>query len=171
VSFIVEVAHGMSGLESLRALIAAGGRMPLGETLDITLIEAGDGWVTFTGLPGPNACNPLGTIHGGYAAAILDSACSCAVHSKLGPTQLCATLDLKVSYLRPITVRTGMLRADGKIQTVLSRAGFAQAELRDARDRLYATATSTLLVTARREPIAGRHSPEDGVLSDPDQLS
>jgi uncharacterized protein (TIGR00369 family) len=82
-------------------MIAAGGRPPIGDTLEFSLTEAGDGWAAFEGLPGRHAYNPIGTVHGGYAATLLDSACGCAVHSKLSAKQAYTTLELKVSYHRP----------------------------------------------------------------------
>ena len=148
-SLIDDLAPGLSGLETLRALIAAGGRMPIGETLDITLVEAGDGWAAFSGMPSARAYNPLGTIHGGYAATLLDSACGCAVHSKLAANQIYTTLELKVAFLKAITTQTGLLRAEGRVQSVGRRAAFAEADLKGADGRLYATATSTLLVMER----------------------
>nr|WP_246333474.1 PaaI family thioesterase [Stenotrophomonas tumulicola] len=133
----------------MQALIAAGGRPPIGDSLDFTFTEAGDGWAVFTGTPGIGAYNPIGTIHGGYAATLLDSACGCAVHSKLSAIQAYTTLELKVSYLRPITTDTGPLRAEGRTLSVGRRAAFAEATLKDANGRIYASATSTLLVMER----------------------
>lgn len=146
---IDQVAPGQSGLDTLRALIAAGGRPPIGDTLNFSLVDAGDGWSVFEGEPGAHAYNPLGTVHGGYAATLLDSACGCAVHSKLRADQLYTTLELKVSYHRAITAQSGLLRAEGEAVTVGRRAAFAEAALRDLDGRLYATATSTLLVMDR----------------------
>ncbi|AOE68015.1 thioesterase [Pseudomonas fluorescens] len=150
-NLVDEVAPGLSGLETLQALISAGGRPPIGESLDFTFVEAGDGWAVFTGTPGLHAYNPIGTIHGGYAATLLDSACGCAVHSKLSATQAYTTLELKVSYLRPITTETGPLRAEGRVISVGRRAAFAEATLKGADERIYASATSTLLVMERAQ--------------------
>ena len=62
-----QIAPGVSGLEQLQAMIAAGGRPPIGDILEFSLTEAGDGWATFEGLPGRHAYNPIGTVHGGDA--------------------------------------------------------------------------------------------------------
>ncbi|WP_407527973.1 PaaI family thioesterase [Methylobacterium oryzisoli] len=148
-NLIEQVAPGLSGLATLQALIDAGGRPPIGDTLEFSLVEAGDGWATFAGVPSVRAYNPMGMVHGGYAATLLDSACGCAVHSKLDADQAYTTLELKVSYLRPVTADTGALRAEGRAITVGRRAAFAEATLKDAGQRIYATATSTLLVMAR----------------------
>ena len=144
-----ELAPGVTGLEQLRAMIAAGGRPPIGDTLEFTLTEAGDGWAVFEGTPGRHAYNPIGTVHGGYAATLLDSACGCAVHSKLGAKQGYTTLELKVAYHRPLTDKTGPVRAEGRVVTFGRRAAFAEATIKDAAGRIYVTATSTPLVFER----------------------
>ena len=144
-----ELAPGVTGLEQLQAMIAAGGRPPIGDTLEFTLTEAGDGWSVFEGTPGRHAYNPIGTVHGGYAATLLDSACGCAVHSKLDAKQGYTTLELKVAYHRPLTDKTGPVRAEGRVVTFGRRAAFAEATIKDAAGRIYATATSTLLVFER----------------------
>jgi uncharacterized protein (TIGR00369 family) len=148
-NIVEEVAPGLSGLETLQALIAAGRRPPIAQTLDFDLVEVSDGWAVFVGTPGIPAYNPIGTVHGGYAATLLDSACGCAVHSKLSASQAYTTLELKVAYHKAITVSTGPLRAEGRILSFGRRAAFAEASLKDAAGRLYATATSTLLVMER----------------------
>ncbi len=146
---IDQVAPGQSGLDTLKSLIAAGGRPPIGDTLDFTLVDAGEGWAVFEGAPSERAYNPLGTVHGGYAATLLDSACGCAVHSKLRANQIYTTLELKISYHRAVTAGVGLLRAEGRAITIGRRAAFAEAALRDTDGRLYASASSTLLVMER----------------------
>jgi len=103
----------------------------------------------FAGTPGDHAYNPIGSVHGGYAATLLDSACGCAVHTRLTATQAYTTLELKVAYHKPITRDTGPLRAEGRIVSMGRRAAFAEATLVDGEGRLYASATSTLLVIER----------------------
>ncbi len=144
-----QLAPGVTGLEQLRAMIAAGGRPPIGDTLDFTLTEAGDGWAVFEGTPGRHAYNPIGTVHGGYAATLLDSACGCAAHSKLSASQGYTTLELKVAYHKAMTDRTGPIRAEGRVISFGRRAAFTEATIKDAARRIYATATSTLLVFER----------------------
>ena len=139
---------GLSGLEVLQKLIEAGGKPPIGETLDFVFLDAGDGWATFKGRPGPQHYNPLGTVHGGYAATLLDSACGCAVHSKLLPGQAYTTLELKVAYHAPITKDAGELLAEGRVIKVGRRAAFAEATLKGSDSTLYASATTTLLVVS-----------------------
>jgi acyl-coenzyme A thioesterase PaaI-like protein len=89
-----ELKPGLSGLEQLLALIASGHRPPMAETLEFDLVEARDGYAVFAGTPGQRAYNFLDIVHGGYAATLLDSACGCAIHSKLSAVQAFATLEL-----------------------------------------------------------------------------
>lgn len=139
----------LNGLEQLQSLITSGRRPPIGDTLDFALTEVGEGRAVFEGVPGPRAYNPLGVVHGGYAATLLDSACGCAVHASLTADQAYTTLELKIQYHRPITAETGRVRAQGKVITLGRRVGFAEATLTDADGRLYASASSTLLIFAR----------------------
>ncbi|MFO0618595.1 MAG: PaaI family thioesterase [Polyangiaceae bacterium] len=101
------------------------------------------------GSPDERVYNPIGTVHGGWAATLLDSACGCAAHSKLSATQAYTTLELKVAFHKPITKATGRLRAESKCLSFGRRAAYAEAKLVDAEGKLYATATSTLLVFDR----------------------
>ena len=148
-NLVEQLPPGLTGLEQLRKLIELGGRPPIAEALDFDLVEVGDGVAVFAGTPSLRAYNPIGTVHGGYAATLLDSACGCAVHSKLSPTQAYTTLELKVAYHKAITHATGPLRAQGRVLSVGRRAAFAEASLLDGAGRLYASATSTLLVMER----------------------
>jgi uncharacterized protein (TIGR00369 family) len=111
--------------------------------------EIEDGRVVFAGTPGEEVYNPIGTVHGGYAATLLDSACGCAVHSRLAAGQGYTTLELKVAYHRAMTSKTGEVFAEGRVVTLGRRAAFAEATLKDANGRLYATATSSLLIFER----------------------
>jgi len=140
---------GLNGLDQLRALMACG-RMPgILVSLDFELVEVELGKAAFVGKPGVHAYNPLGTVHGGYAATLLDSACGCAVHSRLTEKQAYTTLELKISYHKAMTKNTGLLRAEGTVLSLGRRAAFAEARLIDAEGRLYASATSTLLIFGR----------------------
>ncbi len=139
-------AASASGLQQLRALIDAGRRPGIGAALDFNLVEIEEGRAVFEGTPGRHVYNPLGTVHGGYAATLLDSACGCAVHSKLAPGQRFTTLELKVAFHKALTADTGRVRAEGSLLSYGRRVSFAEARLTDASGRLYASATSTLLV-------------------------
>ncbi|CAG2161142.1 PaaI family thioesterase [Cupriavidus numazuensis] len=148
-SLVNQVAAGLDGLSQLRALLDSGRRPGMSHSLDIDFIEVDAGRAVFTGIPGEHAYNPLGIVHGGYAATLLDSACGCAVHSRLSAKQAYTTLELKVAYHKAITRETGLLRAEGVALSVGRRAGFAEAKLVGADGKLYASATSTLLIMDR----------------------
>ncbi len=148
-SLVDELAPGMTGLEQLQALMNARRMAGIGGSLQFTLVEVSQGRAVFEGTPGPHAYNPIGTVHGGYAATLLDSACGCAVHAALGATQGYTTLELKVAYHKAMTDKTGPVRAEGRVITIGRRAAFAEATLKDTDGKLYASATSTLLVFER----------------------
>jgi len=139
----------LTGLQQLQSLITGGGRPPMGETLDFNLVEVSDGRAVFEATPGFHAYNPIGTVHGGYAATLLDSACGCAVHSKLAANQGYTTLELKIAFHKGMTVKTGKVRAEGKVLSFGRRAAFSEARLVDEAGTLIASATSTLLVFDR----------------------
>ena len=137
----------LSGIEQLRAMIAAEAQPSIGRTLGFNLVEVGDGLAVFEGSPDERTYNPMGTVHGGYAATLLDSACGIATHSKLAPGQTYTTLELKVGYHRAMSASTGRVRAIGSVTSFGRRVAFAEARLTDDEGRLLASATSTLLVT------------------------
>ena len=144
-----EVGAGLDGLAQLRALMASGRKPGILMSLDFDFLEIESGRAVFAGVPGEHAYNPIGTVHGGYAATLLDSACGCAVHSRLSATQAYTTLELKIAYHKAVTRDVGLLRAEGKVLSFGRRAAFAEARLVDSEGRLYASATSTLLVFER----------------------
>jgi uncharacterized protein (TIGR00369 family) len=139
----------LSGLEQLRAVFDPDRpeRAPgIGKTLGFSVVELEEGRVVFGGHPDESVYNPIGTVHGGYAATLLDSAVGCAVHSSLKAGQGYTTLELKVAYHRAITNDTGPVEAVGKVTSFGRRVAFSEAQLTDANGRLLASATSTLLV-------------------------
>ena len=144
-----EVIDAPDGLQQVRDLLARGAQPPIGRTLDFSLIEVERGRAVFEGTPDERHYNPMGGVHGGYAATLLDSACGIAVHSMLKPDQGFTTLELKVSYLRGMNDMTGPVRAEGRVVNIGRRVAFAEADIRDTGGRLMATATSTLLVLAK----------------------
>lgn len=143
---IAESGGRLSGLELMRKMIADGRGPPIAATLQFVLAEVDKGRAVFRATPGPHAYNPIGVVHGGYAATLLDSACGVAVHSMLEPGQGYTTLELKVAYHRAITNDTGPVEAVGKVISFGRRVAFSEAQLTDANGRLLASATSTLLV-------------------------
>jgi uncharacterized protein (TIGR00369 family) len=147
------------GFQQLSAMLAGDLKAPMGEKLGFKLVELERGHAVFEGAPDRSVYNPLGSVHGGYAAALLDSACGIAVHSQLGAYRSHTTLELKVSYLRGLNDRSGTIRATGRTISVGRRVAFAEATLHDGEGRLCATATSTLLLfdvePARSDTISG----------------
>jgi uncharacterized protein (TIGR00369 family) len=144
-----EVGGDLDGLSQLRALMASGRKPGIMVALGLEFVEVETGRAVFAGTPGEHAYNPIGAVHGGYAATLLDSACGCAVHSRLTAAQAYTTLELKVAYHKPITKETGLVRAEGRLLSFGRRVAFAEAKLTDAHGKLYASATSTLLVFDR----------------------
>ncbi|MFF0287957.1 PaaI family thioesterase [Streptomyces sp. NPDC005262] len=136
-----------TGLEFLREIAA--GRLPgppVGATLDITLDEVEHGRAVFSLIPGEEHYNPIGSVHGGVYATLLDSAAGCAVQSTLPPGMAYTSVDLTVKFLRPVTVDTGRIRAVGTLISSGRRTALAEARLIDETDRLLAHATSTCML-------------------------
>jgi uncharacterized protein (TIGR00369 family) len=141
------VARELPGADFLSA-IASGALPPppIGATLDFGVPSVQPGRVVFEITPSEFHYNPIGTVHGGVAATLCDSACGCAVHSMLPAGAYYTSLDLTVKFLRPITATTGRLRCEGTVTHLGSRTALAQASLTDDRGKLYAHATSSCLI-------------------------
>jgi uncharacterized protein (TIGR00369 family) len=136
-----------SGIEALAAIgDGLWPSVPIGHTLDFVPVEAERGRIVFQGHPAAAHLNPMGVVHGGWIATLLDSALGCAVHSMLPAGKGYTTLELKVNYVRAVTPQSGPLRAEGKAIHVGGRTGIAEARLVDAAGRLYAHGTTTCLV-------------------------
>lgn len=137
----------MTGLEQLRAIFdGTAGYDGIVQTLKLSPVSAEDGVVVFEGRPDQSVYNPIGSVHGGYAATLLDTVMGCAVHSKLQPGQRYTTLELKVAYHRALTRDSGPVRAEGRTISFGKRAAFAEGKLFDKDGALCATATTTCLV-------------------------
>lgn len=146
-SIPAQSAREMAGLDFLRAMQAGKiPRPPIGQTLDFDLDEVEHGRAVFSVLPGEEHYNPIGSVHGGVFATLLDSAAGCAVQSTLPQGMAYTSLDLTVKFLRPITAETGRVRAIGTVVNGGRRTALAQAQLLDADDRLLAHATSSCLL-------------------------
>lgn len=138
---------GKSGLATFHAMLA--GELPyppIGETLDFLLVEVDHGVAVFQGRPGVRHYNPMGTVHGGWFATLLDSAVGCAVHTTLAPGQGYTTAELKVNIVRPLTDRIPLVRAEGRVIHVGRRMATADGRLFDADGKLYAHASTTCFV-------------------------
>jgi uncharacterized protein (TIGR00369 family) len=145
-----EVA-GLSGREMLEAMLA--GRLPappIGRTLSFRLIEAGEGRALFEGQPGPELLNPLGTVHGGWAMTLIDSATGCALHTLLPPGAGYTTIETKVNMTRAVRAEDGAVRCEGKVLSQGRQVATAEARLTGADGKLLAHGTSTLMIFGPR---------------------
>ncbi|AOY93348.1 thioesterase [Cupriavidus sp. USMAA2-4] len=136
-----------SGLQFFEDMLA--GRLPgppIGELMDFVPVEFEVGRFVFQGTPGARHYNPIGTVHGGYAATLLDSCVGCAIHTQLPAGKGYTTLELKVNYVRPLTAETGPIRAEGKVVSLTNQIGIAEGRIVDVRGKLYAYATTTCLL-------------------------
>jgi len=144
-----DAARGEPGanLASIRMIFAAGGfPRGLGRTLGITGTEADEGRIVLVGTPNEDHTNPLGSVHGGYVAAMLDSAIALAVFTVLPPGAGYATTDLKIAYLRAVLAGTGPVRAEGRVINQGRRMVLGEATLTDRDGRLCAHATGSCMV-------------------------
>jgi uncharacterized protein (TIGR00369 family) len=142
------VAH-LSGLALLRAMLTRElPGPPMMATLGFQLVDVAPGSAVFEGTPADWQYNPLGSVHGGWMATVLDSALGCAVHSTLAPGQLYTTLDLQLRFVRALTATSGVVRAEAKIVHAGKRVATAEARLVGTDGTLYATATASCLVTS-----------------------
>ena len=142
----------LSGLEVLRKMMAEGRGPPIAATLQFELAQVDPGRAVFRATPGPHAYNPIGVVHGGLVCTLADTAVGCAVQTTLGSGVTFTSIDLNVSYLRPVTLDSGVLRAVGTVTKPGKRVAYAAAEIRDASDKVVATATSSLLIINPVEP-------------------
>jgi uncharacterized protein (TIGR00369 family) len=122
--------------------------VPMMRVVEFSLEEVADGSVTLLSRPSEQYHNTVGTVHGGFAATLLDSAAGCAVHTTLPPGATYATIDLSLRYIRPILASTGWVRAEGRVLHRGKRIATAEAQLIACEDdRLLAHATSACLIT------------------------
>lgn len=141
-----DVAH-LSGLDFFAGMLS--GKYPpppIAKTLNFNLVEAEHGRAVFEGEPLRDFYNPIGSIHGSYAAALLDSCMGCAVHTTMAVGQAYTTLEYKISLVRGMTDKTGVVRAEGKVLQVGRRVATAEGWLTDAKGKLLAHGTTTCLV-------------------------
>ncbi len=143
----LRAAQTMSGIAYLKAIQS--GELPpppIAALIGMALVEVSEGRAVFSAEPAEYHYNPLGTVHGGIAATLLDSAMGCAVQSLLPAGTGYTTLEIKVNYLRPITSATGTVTCEGTIIHLGGRIATAEARLTDATGKLYAHGTTTCLL-------------------------
>ena len=145
---LADPAHAakLSGLAFLQALVAGDiPDPPITRTLDFYLLEAERGRAVFQGLPQFAHYNPIGSVHGGWHATLLDSSMACAVHTLVEPGSAYTTLEFKIHCVRPLTEKTGPVRAEGRVVASGKRTATAEGRLVDAQGRLYSHGTTTCL--------------------------
>ncbi len=143
---------GLSGLEVLRLVVSGElPQPPMARLMDIQLVEVAHGKAVFASTPGEYHYNPLGSVHGGFGATLLDSATGCAVHSTLNAGDAYTTLELKINFLRPLTHATGAVRGMGAVVYSGRTTALSEGRLEDASGKLYALATSTSLIRRKDE--------------------
>ena len=137
----------LDGFEQLRAFFD--GRLPgapIADTLGLENFGGEPGAIHVELVPEHRHYNPIGSVHGGVMATLLDTAAACSVHSTLAPGEQYTSLDLTVKFLRPVTTDSGRLRCEGSVIQRGRRTALAQAQLYDDRGRLVAHATSTCMI-------------------------
>ena len=144
---VLAAADGRSGLELMQSLLAGEiSAPPIAQTLGFTLTEVTEGRAVFQLDPGEFHYNPIGSVHGGVYATLLDSACGCAVHTTLPAGVAYTSLDLNVKFLGAMRTTTGLVTCTGTVKHRGSRTALAEAELVDSSGRLLATAQSSCLL-------------------------
>jgi uncharacterized protein (TIGR00369 family) len=143
----LEQIKSRSGLEFLSDMAA--GKLPqppICATLGFHLAEVSDGYARFDGLPELRHYNPIGTVHGGFAATLLDSALGCAIFSTLAKGEAWTTLELKLNLVRPISKDTGPVRAEGRIIHRGRTVATSEGTVKDRGGKLYAHASTTCMI-------------------------
>jgi uncharacterized protein (TIGR00369 family) len=136
-----------SGLEFLRRIVSGEvPGVPIGDTLGFRLVEVEKGRVVLLGNPDERSYNLIGTVHGGWAAAILDSALALSTLSTLEPDQGFTTVDIRINYLRPLTVETGEVRAVGTVIQGGRRLAYCEAKLTDRAGKVICHGTGSCLI-------------------------
>lgn len=144
---LAEAGRELSGLEYLKKMIAGElPRPPISALMNFGLTELSEGRAVFTVEPAEYHYNPIGVVHGGLAATLLDSAMGCAVHSMLPAGVGYTTLEIKVNYIRPLTAEMGGVRCEAQVIHVGGRTATAEGKVLDESGKLYAHATTTCII-------------------------
>jgi uncharacterized protein (TIGR00369 family) len=137
----------LSGMEYIRAIVE--GKLPappISQLMGFRGVSAEPGRAVFEMEPGPQHYNPIGSVHGGVALTLLDSAMGCAVHTLLEAGVGYTTLEVKTNFVRPITADTGLIRCEGIVIHQGSRIATAEGKLTDSSGKLLAHGTTTCLI-------------------------
>jgi len=148
---LVEPMRNLSGLEFLQKIARRElPPPPIGALLQFNVVEVSPGRAVFAAQPEEFHYNPIGVVHGGLAATLLDSAMGCAIHSMLPLGVGYTTLEIKVNFVRALTVATGPVRSEAEVVHMGSRTATAQGRLVDSKGKLYAHATTTCLILSQQ---------------------
>jgi len=147
--FVASADRTGSGLEFLQK-IAAGeyANVPIGDHLGFRVSSVEKGRVTLVGRPDERSYNLLRSVHGGWTAAILDTAMALSNLTLLAAEQTFTTLDIRINYLRPVTIETGEVFARGSVLQSGRRVAYCEARLEDAQGKLLAHGTGSLLISS-----------------------
>jgi uncharacterized protein (TIGR00369 family) len=142
-----EILKSYDGLGFLQGIINGTlPQPPISELLGFHLVEAENGRAAFEGMPEFRHYNPIGTVHAGFAATLLDSALGCAICSTLAKGDVWTTLELKLNLVRPLTKNTGPVRAQGRVIHRGRTVATSEGDLKDRAGKLYAHATTTCMI-------------------------
>ena len=142
-----DILKSYNGLDFLKGIVDGTlPQAPIAETLGFLLVEAEPNRAVFEGLPDFRYYNPIGTVHGGFTATLLDSALACAIFTTMVKGEAWTTLELKVNFVRAITKDTGPVRAEGRIIYRGRTVATSEGDLKDLSGKLYAHATTTCMV-------------------------
>jgi uncharacterized protein (TIGR00369 family) len=137
----------LSGIDFLRGI--RDGSLPappFAETTEIWLTEVHDSRVVFEGEPSARFYNPIGTVHGGWISTMIDSSLACSIQTRLAVGQFCTTVDMSVTFVRPVTEKTGRLFCEGRIVHFGTRIATAEAQVKDRSGTIYAHGTETCMI-------------------------
>jgi uncharacterized protein (TIGR00369 family) len=141
------IGQTMAGIDYLQAIID--GKIPsapIGRLMGFSIAAVSPGTAIFKLPIGDHFYNPIGLVHGGVAATLLDSAMGCAVHTLLPRGRAFSTLEIKINYLRPITDALAEVTAEGRVVNLGRKAAFAEGKIVDAAGKVYATGSTTCAV-------------------------
>ena len=146
-AMVAEAGRTLAGIDFLKAI--RDGELappPMAALMGFELVEVGEGEVRFATTPDASVYNPLGMVHGGLVATLLDSALGCAVHTTLPVGVAHASVEIKVNFLRSISSDTGRITAHGWVTKPGRRIAFSEGDVRDEAGKVLATASSTIII-------------------------
>jgi uncharacterized protein (TIGR00369 family) len=144
---VAEAGRTLAGIDFLRAI--KDGELPpppMAALMGFELVEVAEGEVRFATTPDASVYNPLGMVHGGLVATLLDSALGCAVHTTLPAGTAHASIEIKVNFLRSISATTGRITAHGWVTKPGRRVAFSEGDVRDEAGKVLATASSSIII-------------------------